>query len=57
MTTVESKLSLASELGSLSVKELELKNAQEELEEMKKTLTYKIKILKETSTKNENLRR
>ena len=57
MTTVDSSLSLASELGSLLVKELELKNAQVELEEMKKTLVDKMKILTKTSTKNENLRR
>lgn len=38
MTIVDPSLSLAFELGSLSVKDLELKNAQEELEEVKKTL-------------------
>ena len=57
MTTVDPRLSLAFELGSLSVKEIELKNAQEELAEVKKTLVDKIKILTETSTKNENLMR
>ena len=57
MTIVDQSLSLASELGNLSVKELELKNAQEELIEVKRTLVDKIKILVETSTKNENLRR
>ena len=35
MTIVDPSLSLASELGSLSIKELELKNAQEELREGK----------------------
>ena len=55
MTIVDSSLSLASELWSLSLKELELKNAQEELEEMKKTLADKIKILTKESTENENL--
>jgi hypothetical protein len=44
MTTVDPSLSLASELGSLSVKEIEIKNAQEELVEVKKTLAYNIKI-------------
>ena len=56
MTTVDSSISLASELGSLSVKELELKNTQEELTEAKKTLANKVKVLIETSTENENLR-
>ena len=57
MTIVDPSLSLASELGSLSVKELELKNAQEELEEVKKSLLDKTKLLTESSTENENLRR
>lgn len=57
MTIVDPSLSLAWELGSLLVKELELKNEQEELSEVKKTLADKIKILIETSTENENLRR
>ena len=48
MTTVDQSLSLPSELGSLSIKELELKNAQDEMEEVKKTLADKIKILTET---------
>lgn len=57
MTIVDPSLSLASELGSLSVKELELKNAQEELVVVKRILVDKIKLLTETSTENENLRR
>ena len=57
MTTIDPSLYLALELGSLLVKELELKNAQEELAEVKKSLAHKIKILIKTSTKNENLRR
>ena len=57
MTIVHPSLSLASKLESLSVKELELKNAKEELEKVKKTLVDKIKILTETSTENENLGR
>ena len=57
MTIVDPSLSLASELGSLSVRELESKNAQEDLAEVKKTLIDKIKLLTETSTENDNLRR
>ena len=55
MTIVDPSLSLASELGSLSIKEMELKNAQEELEEVKKILLDKTKLLTESSTKNENI--
>ena len=57
MTIVDPSLSLASELGRLSIKELELKNAQEEVVEVKKTLADKVKLLTKTSTENENLRR
>lgn len=57
MTIVDPSLSLASELGSLYVKDLELKNAQEEIAAVKKTLADKIKLLTESSTENENLRR
>ena len=57
LTIVHPSLSLAYELGSLSVKELELKNAQEELEEAKQSLLNKDKLLAESSTENENLRR
>lgn len=57
MTIVDPSLSLASELGSLSVKDPELKNAQEELAKVKTTLLGKTKLLAETSTENENLRR
>ena len=56
MTTVDSSISLASELGSLSLKELELKNTQEELAEAKKTLADKVKVLTKTLAENENLR-
>ena len=56
MTVVDPSLSLASELGSLSVKEMELKNSQEELEEAKKSLLDKTKLLTKSSTENENLR-
>jgi len=47
MTIFYPHLSLASELGSLSVKEMELKNAQEELEEVKKSIFDKTKLLTE----------
>ena len=57
MTIVDPSLSLASELGSLFVKELELKNAQEELEEVKKSMLDKTKLLTESSTENENLQK
>ena len=57
MTTIDSSISLALELGSLSVKELELKNTQDELVETKKTLEDKVRVLTETTTKNENLRK
>lgn len=56
MTIVYPILSLALELGSLTVKELELKNAQEELEEVKKNILDKNKLLTKSSTENENLR-
>ena len=45
MTTIDSSISLTSELGSLSVKELELKNTQDELAETKKTLVDKVRVL------------
>ena len=45
MTTVDSSISLASELGSLSVKELELKNIQDELEETKRILAEKVRMM------------
>lgn len=45
MTIVDPSLSLAYELGILSVKELELKNAQEELDKVKKTLENKINLV------------
>ena len=57
MTTVDSSITLALELGSLSVKELELKNTQDELAETKGILADKVKIVTETTTKNKNLRK
>ena len=57
MTTIDSSISFASELGSLSVKELELKNTQEELAEEKKTLVDKVNVLTKTWVENENLRK
>ena len=55
MTIVDSSISLASELGSLSVKELELKNTQDELVETKKILIDKVRIVTETAAENEKL--
>ena len=57
MTIVDASISLALESGSLSFKELELKNTQEELVETKKILADKVKVLRKTSTENENLRK
>ena len=47
ITIVHPSLSLASKLGILSIKEMELKNAQEELEEVKKNILDKTKLLTE----------
>lgn len=41
MSIADPRISLASELGSLSIKELELKQVQDELEEAKKMLLDK----------------
>ena len=57
ITIVDPSISLASELGILSIKELELKNAQEELEEVKQSMLDKTKLLAKSSTENENLRK
>ena len=57
MTIVDPSLSLASELGILFVKQLELKNAQEQLKEVKKNLFDTTKLLTKSSIENENLRR
>ena len=57
MSTVDPSISLASKLGSLYVKELELKKVQDELEEAKQSLLDKDKLLVESSTKKENLQR
>ena len=57
MTTVDSSITLASELGSLSIKGLELKSTQDELAETKKILEDKVRIVTRTATENENLRK
>ena len=45
MTTVDSSISLASELGSSLVKELELKSTKDELAETKKVLADKVRVV------------
>ena len=57
MTIVDSSITLASAIGSLSVKEKKLKSTQDELEETKKILEDKVRIMTEVATKNENLKR
>ena len=57
MSIVDPSITLASKLGNLSVKELELKKVQEELEEVKQDLLDKYKLLAESSTEKENLQR
>ena len=57
MSITNPSLSLVSDLGRLSIKELELKNSQEEIEEAKQSLLNKDKLLVESSTENENIRR
>ena len=57
MTIVDSNISLASELGSLSVKELELKSNQDELVETKKFLADNVRVVTKTAAENENLRK
>ena len=55
MTIVDSSITLASELGT--VKELEFKSTIDELEETKKILAEKVRIVTETTAENENLRK
>ena len=57
MSIVDPSISLASELGSLSVKELKLKKVQDELEEAKQSLLDKDKLLAESYTEKENIQR
>ena len=57
MSIADPNITLASELGNLSVKEFELKKVQEELEEAKQDLLDKDKLLVESSTEKENLQR
>ena len=45
MTTVDSSITLASKLGSLPVKELELKSTQDELTKTKKIMVDKVRIV------------
>ena len=57
MSIVDPSISLASELGSLSVKELKLKKVKEELKEAQQILLDKDKLLVESSAEKENLQR
>ena len=57
MAIADPSISLESKLGSLYVKELELKKVQEGLEEAKQSLLEKDKLLTESSTEKENLQR
>ena len=57
MAIVDSSITLASELGSLLVKEIELKSAQDELAETKKILAAKVRVLRKTIIENGNLRK
>ena len=54
---MELSISLASELGSLSVKELELKTKQDALEETKKILAEKVRMMTEATKENKVLRK
>ena len=57
MSIADPSITLASELGNLSVKELELKKVQEELKEAKHDILDKDKLLAESSVEKENLQR
>ena len=57
MSIADPSISLASELGSLYIKELELKKVQDELEEAKSSLLDKDKLLAESSIEKKNLQR
>ena len=57
MSIADPSIYLASELGILSVKELELKKVQDELEEAKKSVLDKDKLLAESLTNTNNLQR
>ena len=57
MSIVDPIITLASELGNLSVKELELKKVQEDLKEAKHNILDKDKLLAQSFAKKENLQR
>ena len=57
MSITDPSITMASELGNLSVKELELKKVQDELEEAKQDILDKDKLLVESSADKENLKR
>ena len=57
MSITDPSLTLASELGNLSVKEIEMKKVQEEMEEAKKDILDKDKLLAESFADKENLKR
>ena len=57
MSVIDPSLTLASELGNLSVKDLEVKKVQEEMQEAKKDILNKDKLLAEIFADKENLKR
>ena len=57
LSITDPSLTLASELGNLSVRELELRKVSEELEKAKEDILDKDKLLVESSTDKENLKR
>ena len=57
MSIVDPGITLAFELGNLSVKELELKKLQDEIEEAKQDILEKEKLLADSSVEKENIQR
>ena len=57
MSIADPSITLAFELGNLSVKELELKKVEEEIGEAKHDILDKDKLLAERSAEKENLQR
>ena len=57
MSIADPSITLASKVGNLLVKELELKKVQEELEEAKQDILDKCKLLVESFAEKDNLRR
>lgn len=57
ISIIDPSLTLASKLGNLSVKELELRKEKEELEKAKEGILDKDKLLAESSTNKENMKR